>query len=51
MRSIYVDKHIYGANCLTKVGLVNIWYHQIELVGVVAHSYENHQSEHKHTYD
>ena len=36
---------------MTKVDLVNIWYHQIELVGVVAHGHEHHQGEHKHTYD
>lgn len=35
---------------MTKVDLVNIWYHQIELVGVVAHGHEQHQGEHKHTY-
>ena len=36
---------------MTKVDLVNIWYHQVELVGVVAHGHEHHQGEHKHTYD
>jgi threonine dehydrogenase-like Zn-dependent dehydrogenase len=36
---------------MTKVDLVNIWYHQIELVGVVAHSHEHHHGEEKHTYD
>jgi len=36
---------------MTKVDMVPIWYHQIELVGVVAHSYEHHHGEHKHTYD
>lgn len=36
---------------MTKVDLVNIWYHQIELVGVVAHGHEHHRGEHKHTYD
>ena len=36
---------------MTKVDMTTIWYHQIELVGVVAHSYEQHHGEHKHTYD
>ena len=36
---------------MTKVDLVNIWYHQVELVGVVAHGHEHYQGEHKHTYD
>lgn len=36
---------------MTKVDLVNIWYHQVELVGVVAHGHEHHHSEQKHTFD
>jgi len=36
---------------MTKVDMVNIWYHQIELVGVVAHSHEHHHDEQKHTYE
>lgn len=36
---------------MTKVDMTTIWYHQIELVGVVAHGHEHHQGEHKHTYD
>jgi threonine dehydrogenase-like Zn-dependent dehydrogenase len=36
---------------MTKVDMTAIWYHQIELVGVVAHGHEHHHGEHKHTYD
>ena len=36
---------------MTKVDMTTIWYHQIELVGIVAHGHEHHQGEHKHTYD
>jgi threonine dehydrogenase-like Zn-dependent dehydrogenase len=36
---------------MTKVDMTTIWYHQIQLVGVVAHGHEHHQDEHKHTYD
>lgn len=36
---------------MTKVDMTTIWYHQIELAGVVAHGHEHHQGEHKHTYD
>jgi len=36
---------------MTKVDMVNIWYHQIQLVGVVAHGHEHHHGEQKHTYD
>ena len=31
--------------------LVPIWYHQVELVGVVAHGIEHFHSEEKHTYE
>ena len=36
---------------MTQVDMTTIWYHQIELVGVVAHGHERHLGEHKHTYD
>lgn len=45
---VMVGAHMHP---MTKVDLVNIWYHQVELVGVVAHGHEHHQGEHKHTYD
>lgn len=35
---------------MTQVDMVNIWYHQVELVGVVAHGHEHHQGEVKHSY-
>ena len=36
---------------MTKVDMTTVWYHQIELVGVVAHGYEHHNGDHRHTYD
>jgi len=36
---------------MTKVDMTTIWYHQIELVGVVAHGHERHNGYHRHTYD
>ena len=36
---------------MTKVDMTTIWYHQVELAGVVAHGHENYHGEHKHTYD
>jgi threonine dehydrogenase-like Zn-dependent dehydrogenase len=36
---------------MTKIDMTTIWYHQIELVGVVAHSHEYHQGEEQHTFD
>ncbi len=36
---------------MTKLDLVPIWYHQVELVGVVAHGQEHHRGEDRHTYD
>lgn len=36
---------------MTKLDLVPLWYHQIELVGVVAHGIENFQGDDKHTYE
>jgi threonine dehydrogenase-like Zn-dependent dehydrogenase len=45
---VMVGAHMHP---MTKVDMVNIWYHQIELVGVVAHSHEHHHGEDRHTYD
>ena len=36
---------------MTKVDLVPIWYHQVELVGIIAHGQEHYRGEKKHTYD
>lgn len=36
---------------MPRVDLVNLWYHQIELAGVVAHSHEHHRGETRHTYE
>lgn len=36
---------------MVKVDMVNLWYQQIELVGVLAHSLEHYRGETKHTYD
>jgi len=36
---------------MANVDLVNIWYHQVELVGVIAHGHEHHHDEYKHTYE
>jgi len=36
---------------MAKVDMTTIWYHQINLVGVVAHGHECHNGEHRHTYD
>ena len=36
---------------MPKMDLVPIWYHQIELVGVIGHGEEHHHGKHKHTYD
>jgi len=36
---------------MTKVDMTTIWYHQIQLVGVVAHGHEHFNGEHKHTYE
>ncbi|MEP7134197.1 MAG: zinc-binding dehydrogenase [Chloroflexota bacterium] len=36
---------------MTKVDMTTIWYHQIELVGVVAHGHEHFNGEHKHTFE
>jgi len=45
---VLVGSHIQP---MTKVDMTAIWYHQIELVGVVAHGHEHHNGVHKHTYD
>jgi len=47
-RVVMVGAHMQP---MTKVDMTTIWYHQIELVGVVAHGYEHHHGKHKHTYD
>jgi len=47
-RIVMVGTHMQP---MTKVDMTTIWYHQIELVGVVAHGHEHHNNEHKHTYD
>jgi len=36
---------------MTRLDLVPIWYHQVELVGVVAHGIEHYAGDEKHTYD
>src|SRR5512138_194491 len=36
---------------MTQLDLVPIWYHQVELVGVVAHGIEHVAGEKKHTYE
>ena len=36
---------------MTKLDLVPIWYHQVELVGVVAHGIEHFSGEERHTYE
>jgi L-iditol 2-dehydrogenase len=36
---------------MASVDLVNIWYQQVDLVGVLAHSHESHLGETKHTYE
>ena len=36
---------------MTKVDMSAVWYHQIELAGVVAHGHEHHNNDRKHTYD
>jgi len=36
---------------MVKVDMVNIWYQQIDLVGVLAHGHEHHHGLTKHTYD
>ncbi len=36
---------------MTQLDLVPIWYHQVELVGVVAHGIEHVAGEEKHTYE
>jgi threonine dehydrogenase-like Zn-dependent dehydrogenase len=36
---------------MAHLDLVPIWYHQVELVGVIAHGIEHHAGEEKHTYD
>ncbi|HSL42179.1 MAG TPA: alcohol dehydrogenase catalytic domain-containing protein [Anaerolineales bacterium] len=36
---------------MTNLDLVPIWYHQVELVGVVGHGIEHFAGEEKHTYD
>jgi threonine dehydrogenase-like Zn-dependent dehydrogenase len=36
---------------MTKLDLVPLWYHQVELVGVVAHGIEHFAGEEKHTYE
>jgi threonine dehydrogenase-like Zn-dependent dehydrogenase len=36
---------------MEKLDLVSLWYHQVELVGVVAHGQERHRGEERHTYD
>ncbi len=35
---------------MTRVDMVNLWYQQIELAGVVAHSHEHHLGETRHTF-
>jgi threonine dehydrogenase-like Zn-dependent dehydrogenase len=36
---------------MNKLDLVPIWYHQVELVGVVAHGTEHFARDAKHTYE
>lgn len=36
---------------MQKLDLVPLWYHEVELVGVVAHGEEHHRGELRHTYD
>ena len=45
---VLVGTHIQP---MAKVDMTPLWYHQVELVGVVAHGHEHHRGEHKHTYD
>ncbi len=47
-RVVLVGSHMQP---MTKVDMTTIWYHQIELAGVVAHGHEHYHGEHKHTYD
>jgi len=47
-RVVLVGSHMQP---MTKVDMTTIWYHQIELAGVVAHGHEYYHGEHKHTYD
>ena len=45
---VLVGSHIQP---MTKVDMTTIWYHQIELTGIVAHGHERHHGKSKHTYD
>ena len=45
---VLVGSHIHP---MTKVDMTTLWYHQVELTGVVAHGHEHHHDESKHTYD
>ena len=47
-RVVMVGAHLEP---MTKVDMVNLWYQQLELVGVVAHSHEYHHGEDRHTYE
>ena len=44
---------LVGTNLMpmNKLDLVPIWYHQVELVGVIAHGIEHRVGEEKHTYE
>jgi threonine dehydrogenase-like Zn-dependent dehydrogenase len=45
---VLVGSHLFP---MTNLDLVPIWYHQVELVGVVAHGIEHLAGEEKHTYE
>ena len=36
---------------MVKVDMVNLWYNQIQLAGILAHSHDHHQGQTRHTYD
>jgi threonine dehydrogenase-like Zn-dependent dehydrogenase len=45
---VLIGSHLYP---MTDLDLVPIWYHQVELVGVVAHGIERFAGDEKHTYE
>ena len=45
---VLVGTHLMPMN---KLDLVPIWFHQVELVGVIAHGIEHRAGEEKHTYE
>ena len=47
-RVVLVGSHMLP---MPKLDLVPIWYHQVELVGVVGHGIENFANQEKHTYE